>query len=105
MIGGAIAGLIGMFFPEILGLGYGFLQFPIDGNLCAITTNYFTLPVALTLLLMVLLKILATSITVGSGGSGVFGPPLSLAAFSAHCCGWWSTRSSLGSFPHLLHSW
>jgi len=82
MIGGAIAGLIGIFFPEVIGLGYGFLQFLVDGNLNLITTNYFALPIALTLVLIILLKIFATSITVGSGGSGgVFAPSLVIGGF------------------------
>ncbi|HKW04238.1 MAG TPA: chloride channel protein [Nitrososphaerales archaeon] len=82
MIGGALAGVIGIFFPEVVGLGYGFLQFPIDGNLSLVTTNFFTIPLALTITLIVLFKILATSITVGSGGSGgVFAPALVIGGF------------------------
>jgi chloride channel protein, CIC family len=82
MIGAAIVGLIGIFFPEILGLGYGFLQFAIDGNFGSISTNYVTLPIAAVLLLLVFLKIIATSVTVGSGGSGgVFAPALGIGGF------------------------
>src|SRR5579875_1976886 len=82
MIGGAVAGAIGIFFPQVVGLGYGFLQFLIDGNFNLITTNYFTIPLFVTLVLIVLLKIFATSITVGSGGSGgVFAPSLVIGGF------------------------
>ena len=81
-IGAAIAGAIGIFFPQILGLGYGFQQYLIDGNLNLITTNYVILPLVITLGLLVLLKILATSLTVGSGGSGgVFAPALGIGGF------------------------
>jgi CIC family chloride channel protein len=77
LIGAALMGVIGIFFPEVLGLGYGFTQFLIAGNLNMITTNYFTLPILLVLVLLVLAKIVATSLTVGSGGSaGVFAPSL-----------------------------
>ncbi len=82
MIGAAIAGAIGIFFPEVLGLGYGFLQFLIDGNFGAITVNYVTLPLVLILVLVFFLKIVASSFTVGSGGSGgVFAPALGIGAF------------------------
>ena len=76
-IGLALTGVIGIFFPEVLGLGYGFIQYLIDGNLGLFSTNYFALPILAVLLLVVFFKILATSLTVGSGGSaGVFAPSL-----------------------------
>jgi chloride channel protein, CIC family len=82
IIGGAIAGVVGIFFPEVLGLGYGFLQFLIDGNFAAITTNYFAVPILLALVVIVFVKIFATSFTVGSGGSGgVFAPSLVIGGF------------------------
>ncbi len=68
-IGGFAVGLIGVFFPQILGVGYGWLQLVINGN--------FTLVPILILPIIIVLKIVATSLTVGSGGSGgVFGPAL-----------------------------
>ena len=82
MIGAAVAGVIGIFFPEVLGLGYGFLQFAISGDLSQIFVNYITLPVIGTLVALIFLKIFATSITVGSGGSGgVFAPALFIGGF------------------------
>jgi chloride channel protein, CIC family len=82
IIGAAIAGVIGIFFPEVLGLGYGFLQFAINGNLNLLKVNYLTLPIAFILILLVLFKIVATSFTVGSGGSGgVFAPALAIGGF------------------------
>lgn len=88
VIGGGIAGGIAIFFPQVVGLGYGFVQYLIDGNFSAITTNYFslgntTIDVALVLLIIVFLKIFATSFTVGSGGSGgVFAPALVIGGFA-----------------------
>ena len=68
-IGGLLVGLIGVFFPQILGVGYGWLQLLISGN--------FTVIPILLLPVIIVLKIIATSLTIGSGGSGgVFGPAL-----------------------------
>ena len=82
MLGAVVAGVIAVFFPQVIGLGYGFLQYLIDGNLSAIAPNFFALPLIVTLLLVVLLKIVATSFTVGSGGSaGVFAPCMVIGGF------------------------
>ncbi len=68
-IGGFIVGVIGVFFPQILGVGYGWLQLIMNGD--------FTLLPLVFLPIIIVLKILATSLTIGSGGSGgVFGPAL-----------------------------
>jgi CIC family chloride channel protein len=68
-IGGLIVGAIGVFLPQILGTGYGWIQFAIDGN---------TAVLPLGIMIAVLFgKIVATSLSVGSGGSGgVFAPGL-----------------------------
>ena len=68
-IGGLIVGIIGIFLPQILGMGYGWVQFAINGN---------TAILPLGIMIAVLFgKILATSLSVGSGGSGgVFAPGL-----------------------------
>ena len=68
-IGGFAVGIIGMLLPQVLGMGYGWLQIIMDKGLAG-----FSLTI---LLAIVLLKIVATSLTVGSGGSGgVFAPAL-----------------------------
>jgi CIC family chloride channel protein len=68
-IGGLMVGSIGVFMPQILGTSYGWLQFAINGD-------FITLPVAM-MLAVAILKILTTSLTIGSGGSGgVFAPGL-----------------------------
>jgi len=61
-IGLALAGAIGIFLPEVLGLGYGFLQYLINGNLSLVSTNYFALPILAVLLLVVVFKIIATAL-------------------------------------------
>ncbi len=64
--GALILGLMAVFFPEALGMGYGYIQQAIEGQ----HTIGF-------LLLFALAKIFATSLTISSGGSGgVFGPSL-----------------------------
>ena len=68
-IGGLIVGTIGMFLPQILGMGYGWLQFAMNGDLSS-------LPLGIMIALL-FGKIVATSLSIGSGGSGgVFAPGL-----------------------------
>jgi chloride channel protein, CIC family len=67
-LGGLIVGLIGLAFPQILGMSYGWVQVAILG------TGIFSFSLLL-LLLLPFLKILATSFSLGSGGpGGLFGP-------------------------------
>jgi chloride channel protein, CIC family len=68
-IGGLLVGIAGMFLPQILGTGYGWLQF-------AINENFSLLPIGI-LFAVIIGKVLATGLTIGSGGSGgVFAPGL-----------------------------
>jgi CIC family chloride channel protein len=65
-IGGLMLGGLAFFLPEVLGGGYEWIQSAIDGKL--------TMEL---MLLLVFAKILATSFTISSGGSGgVFAPSL-----------------------------
>jgi CIC family chloride channel protein len=69
-LGGVIIGLIGLIFPHILGVGYGSITMALLG------TMSWSL-----LLVLIFLKIAATSLTIGSGGSGgVFAPSLFIGA-------------------------
>ncbi len=73
-IGGLLVGIIGMFLPQILGGGYGWLQVGIFDDV-----KLFPIWILIAILL---LKILATSLSIGSGGSaGVFGPGLVIGGF------------------------
>jgi len=68
--GGLIIGLIGLYFPQIFGVGYEVIESSVNGELA--------LGVIIAL---VFLKILATSVTLGSGGSGgIFAPSLFIGA-------------------------
>jgi CIC family chloride channel protein len=70
--GGLILGAIGLYFPEVLGVGYG----AIDQALMHQFAWWL-------MLILVIVKILATSITIGSGGSGgIFAPSLVLGAMA-----------------------
>lgn len=81
-VGAGVAGVIGIFFPQVLGLGYGFLQILINGNLAQVNITGMALPLFLILVAVVFLKIIATAFTVGSGGSaGVFAPSLVIGGF------------------------
>ena len=72
IIGGLILGVGSLVFPQVLGVGYG-----------AIYTALMQKIVWWLLLLLVLAKILATSITIGSGGSGgIFAPSLFVGAMA-----------------------
>jgi len=70
MLGGSIIGVIAFGFPQVYGVGYETITNVLRGN-----------SVALTLLALIFVKILATSITLGSGGSGgIFAPSLFIGA-------------------------
>lgn len=70
VIGGIIIGIIAIEFPHVMGVGYDSINLALHGNMIW----YF----AITLFAV---KIIATSITLGSGGSGgVFAPSLFMGA-------------------------
>ena len=70
VLGGIVLGLMATVFPHILGVGYG----AIDLALAQALSWWL-------MFLLVLCKVLATSITIGSGGSGgIFAPSLFLGA-------------------------
>jgi len=67
-IGGLIIGAIGIFFPQIFGVGYETMDMTLASKL---TWSF--------MLMLIFLKLIATSITIGSGGSGgIFAPSLFL---------------------------
>lgn len=67
-IGGLGVGILGFFLPQVLGMGYGWLQIVMEPQVA--------IPVGL-MVVLVFAKIVATSLSIGSGGSGgVFAPGL-----------------------------
>ncbi len=75
--GGAIVGVIAVWLPQVYGVGYSTITMALAGSLAASL-----------MALLVVAKIFATSITVGSGGSGgVFAPSLFLGAMTGGVVG------------------
>lgn len=82
-IGGGLTGLIAIWMPQIMGTGYETIDLALNNHL-----------LAGTLVLLLLLKMVATSFTVGTGGSGgIFLPSLFIGAMLG------------GSYGSLLNAW
>src|ERR1035437_8144514 len=80
-IGGLLTGCIAVLFFEITGTGNDFLEYVITGNYPDYFATHGALTIALTCLCIAFLKIVATTLTIGSGGSaGIFGPSLFIGA-------------------------
>ena len=74
-LGGLLVGLIALALPEVLGTGYGWIQKALGGSLARAPLY--------VILLLPFARILATSLSIGSGGSGgVFGPGIVVGAFA-----------------------
>ncbi|MDH3600377.1 MAG: chloride channel protein [Candidatus Tectomicrobia bacterium] len=83
VVGGLLIGLIGLVFPQIFGVGYSVIEQALHN-----TSTLWLMAV------LVVAKLVATSLTIGSGGSGgVFAPSLFLGAMLG------------GSFGTLVHTW
>lgn len=82
-LGGLLAGTLGLWAPQVLSGGYGTIQQALRGEV----SGYL-------LFLLAALKIVATSFTISSGGSGgVFGPSLFIGAMLG------------GAVGQLSHEW
>jgi len=96
MIGGAIIGVIALKFPHVYGVGYEAIEETLRGNV----------EMAWQILLaLVAIKILAVSITIGSGGSGgIFAPSLFIGAMLGGAMGamvhstWPASTASPGAY-------
>ena len=74
-IAGVLVGLLGLLIPGVLGTGYGWLQ-------RAMTAPGLESMALWMILALPLAKIVATSLTIGSGGSGgIFGPGMVIGGF------------------------
>lgn len=74
-IGGLLVGLLALAIPQILSSGYGWVQIALTREGLA------TIPLWIVLVLPIA-KIVATSLSIGSGGSGgIFGPGIVIGAF------------------------
>jgi CIC family chloride channel protein len=76
-IGGLLLGSIGLFFPQIFGVGYETIELALLGKIAFVLV-----------LMLIFMKILATSLTLGSGGSGgIFAPSLFIGAMLGEAYG------------------
>ncbi|HTW98827.1 MAG TPA: chloride channel protein, partial [Acidimicrobiales bacterium] len=91
-IGGVLVGLIALAVPEVLGTGYGWIQQGLGPSL-------LNIPLWIVLVLP-FARILATGLSIGSGGSGgIFGPGMVIGAFVG--AAFW--RLFAGHLPGIGH--
>jgi CIC family chloride channel protein len=93
-VGGALVGAVGVFYPQVFGVGYEAIEQALRGELALGA-----------LLILLLLKVAATGVTIGSGGSGgVFAPSLFIGAMTGGLVGtlanqfFPSTSASAGAY-------
>lgn len=83
ILGGFLVGLIGIAFPQVMGDGYHYIEEVLAGN-----------GVLSIMIVLIFIKIIATSITLGAGGAGgVFAPALFIGCVLG---------GSFGTFFHKL---
>jgi len=82
-VGGLTVGILGWFFPKVLGVGYNFVGQALNGEM-----------VVRTMALLVLLKVVATATCYATGNAGgIFGPSLFIGAMLG---------GAVGGFAHHL---
>lgn len=70
MLGGLLVGIIGLFVPQVIGVGYGLAQLSINGHTAVGV-----------LVILAFAKMFTSAVTAGSGGSGgLFAPSLVIGA-------------------------
>jgi CIC family chloride channel protein len=83
VVGGITVGLLGWFFPDVLGVGYGVVGQALNGHM-----------ILGTMALLVVLKLVATATCYSSGNAGgIFGPALFIGAMLG---------GTVGSVAHLV---
>ncbi len=89
-IGGLMLGIISFLSPAVIDGGYGWIQMALEGKI-----------LWWTMLLLAFLKILATSCTISSGGSGgVFGPSVFIGAMLGGAFGFFGQKIAPGWIIH-----
>ncbi len=77
-LGALIVGTIGIFYPEVFGDGYEVIELALEGKM-----------IFLVMFALIFIKIVATGLTLGSGGAGgVFAPALFIGAMVGGSYGW-----------------
>lgn len=91
MVGGIAAGIIGFAAPEAIHVGYGWVQRDFDPNEVLSLSPWL-------LLLLPFARIVTTSLSVGSGGSGgIFGPGMVIGGLVGAAA--WRVGHGLPGFP------
>ena len=103
-VGGAMLGLVALAFPQVMTGGYGWVQWGAIGAPPELTTPgelAFVPNMSMGLLLVVALaKIVATGLTISSGGSGgVFGPSMLIGGMIGGFYG--QLMSAMGPAAHI----
>ena len=96
-LGGLMLGVIVFMVPQVMDGGYGWIQTALEGKI------FWG-----TMLLLALMKVVATSCTISSGGSGgVFGPSVFIGAMLGGGFGYSgpSPVSGLGDLSQFLRRW
>jgi len=76
-VGGISVGLMGLFVPEVMGVGYNYVERVLNGDL-----------VLRTVVLLAVMKIIATAVCYSSGNAGgIFGPSLFMGAMMGGAVG------------------
>jgi CIC family chloride channel protein len=89
-VGGLMLGCIIYLFPQVMDGGYGWVQAALEGKIFWYT-----------MIILALLKILATSCTISSGGSGgVFGPSVFIGAMLGGAFGFLGQQLAPGWVSH-----
>jgi len=79
-IGGLITGGLILIFPEVIGTGYGWDDILEFGNFSSIKT--YGIPIIIFLFILAIAKMVSSSFTIGSGGSGgIEAPAFEIGAF------------------------
>jgi CIC family chloride channel protein len=91
-VGGFLLGLLALAFPQVMTGGYGWVQWGAIGmptELCMPGETPFVPHMGMWMLLtLAILKIVATGLTISSGGSGgVFGPSILIGGMLGGACG------------------
>ncbi|MGD1256734.1 chloride channel protein [Mycobacterium seoulense] len=93
-IGGLLVGSLGLVVPQILSSGYGWAQLAADRG------SLLTIPLWIVVVLPIA-KIVATSLSIGTGGSGgLFGPGIVIGAFVGAAVWRLGELSGLPGVPH-----
>jgi chloride channel protein, CIC family len=93
-LGGLLVGLLALLIPQILSSGYGWAQLAAD------RTSLLQIPLWIIVVLPIA-KIVATSLSIGSGGSGgLFGPGIVIGAFLGAAIWRLGELSGMPGVPH-----